>query len=67
MMQHASILHRQRAFGSMRVLSRATITRLAIPGPEVSWLGVPFAKFGCLISVEFADFWGSSSRKPCTS
>lgn len=34
-MQHASILHRQRAPGSMRVLSRATVTRLPIPGTEV--------------------------------
>lgn len=37
-MQHASILYRQRAIGSMRVLRRATVTRLAIPGPEVSKL-----------------------------
>lgn len=36
MMQHASILHRQRAPGSMRVLSRATVTRLPISGTEVS-------------------------------
>lgn len=35
MMQHASILHRQRAPGSMRVLSRATVTRLPISGTEV--------------------------------
>lgn len=53
MMQHASILHRQRAPGSMRVLSRATITRLAIPGPEVS---LTRSRICLNINIKFMNF-----------
>lgn len=35
MMQHASVLHCQRAFRSLRVIGRTTITRITLFGPKV--------------------------------